>query len=106
MLARKTRDFLMWKSTQNACKIGGCLNPIDGDILGCGLAHFTKGSKPDRRKNRLYRILVSEAAYLVWKTKNERRIESEDSTGREITDSGVYNRWNHAISKKQTIALS
>ena len=49
-----------------------------GNILGCGLATFESEGKPDRGKGRLYRILVSETAYLIWKLRNERRIRDED----------------------------
>jgi hypothetical protein len=49
-----------------------------GDIIGCGLAKFKSNNKPDKGKNRLYRILVSETAYIIWKTRNERRIRDGD----------------------------
>jgi len=49
-----------------------------GDILGCGLANFTTRGKPDTGKNRLYRIIVSETAYLIWKLRNERHIRDDD----------------------------
>jgi len=74
-----------------------------GDILGCGLANFTKDNKPDRGKNRLYRIIMSETAYLIWKMRNERRIGREDAEDREVTDSEVRNRWIHAINRRLTI---
>ena len=49
-----------------------------GDILGCGLANFQTIGKPDTGKNRLYRIIVSETAFLIWKLRNERRIRDDD----------------------------
>ena len=153
-LTRKTRDFL-WKSTQNAYKIGKYWEHIEGyeqrgtcpicneledmnhiltacrakpralawklannlwnnkhndalptrlgDTLGCSLARFTKNGKPDKGKNRLYRIIVSETAYLVWKMRNERRIRDGDDTVSEASDSEVRNRWTHAINKRLTI---
>ena len=153
-LTRKTRDFL-WKSTQNAYKIGRYWNPIEGfeqrgicplceeqedmnhiltectarpktlawelanevwenrsktplpsrlgDILGCGLANFRHNNKPDRGKNRLYRILMSETAFLIWKMRNERRIRDNDTTEQEATDSEIRNRWRKAINKRLTI---
>ena len=42
-----------------------------GGILGCGLAKFERNGRPDTGKNRLYRILVSETAFLIWKLRNE-----------------------------------
>lgn len=153
-LTRKTRDFL-WKSTQNAYKIGEYWAPIEnfeqrgicpicteqedmdhilttcaarsretawrlanelwrnrsdeplptrlGDIIGCGLAEFTKNGKPDKGKNRLYRIIVSETAYLIWKMRNERRIRDEDSPENDSTESETINRWTYALNKRLTI---
>ena len=69
-----------------------------GGILGCGLASFTKDGKPQRGKNRLYRILVSETAYLIWKLQNERRIRDDD--GPIQTNDEVGKRWTHAINKR------
>ena len=73
-----------------------------GDILGCGLANFKSNDKPDRGKNRLYRILMSETAYLIWKMRNERRIRDSDNTAADSTNETV-NRWTHAINKRLTI---
>ena len=80
-------------------------NPIPtrlGDIIGCGLAGFSKNGKPVAGKNRLYRILVSETAYLIWKMRNERRIRDNDPTECTTTDSEIYNRWTHTINKRLT----
>ena len=153
-LTRKTRDFL-WKSTQNAYKIGEFWNQIEGyeqrgvcpicdeqedmehiltkcdagpraqawqmagnlwkkrsndpiptrlgDILGCGLAEFKKEGKPDRGKNRLYRILVSETAYLIWKMRNERRIRDNNTQGNAPSETETRRRWTHAINRQLTI---
>jgi ribonuclease HI len=48
-----------------------------GTILGCGLAEFRddKG-KLKRGTQRLYRILISESAYLIWKLRNDRVISN------------------------------
>ena len=73
-----------------------------GDILGCRLANYTRNGKPDRGKNRLYRILMSETAYLIWRMRNERRIRDKNnptvSTINELT-----NRGTHAINKRLTV---
>ena len=72
-----------------------------GDILGCGLANFQTNGKPNQGKNRLYRILMSETAYLIWKTRNERRIRDSDNV---ITpDVITAKRWINAINKRLTI---
>ena len=72
-----------------------------GDILGCGLAKFSKDNKPDKGKNRLFRILVSETAYLIWKLRNERRIRDNDNVTTPITE--ITTRWSNAINKQLTI---
>ena len=72
-----------------------------GDIIGCGLANFKTDEKPDRGKNRLYRILVSETAYLIWKMRNERRIRDEDHVTSSASE--TRNRWVHALNKRLTI---
>ncbi|KAJ7222341.1 hypothetical protein GGX14DRAFT_352764, partial [Mycena pura] len=47
-----------------------------GTILGCGLAEFRDGSgKLDQGTRRLYRILMSESAYLIWRLRNEHVID-------------------------------
>ena len=72
-----------------------------GDILGCGLAKFSKNGRPDKGKNRLYRILMSDTAYLVWRLRNERRIRDDnvDTT----TPSSIRNRLINATNKRLTI---
>jgi len=74
-----------------------------GDIIGCGLAEFTTNGKLDDGKNRLYRIIVSETAYLIWKTRNERRIRDDDGAERENIVNETAKRWENAIKKRLTI---
>ena len=74
-----------------------------GDILGCSLAEYKLNDKPDKGKNRLYRILVSETAYLIWKMRNERRIRDEDRPEHESQEHEACNRWTHALNKQLTI---
>jgi len=88
----------LWKNRD-----GGPLPSRLGDILGCGLANFTKNNKPDRGKNRLYRTLMSETACLIWKMRNERRIGRNDSESQEATDQEIRNRWTHTINRRLTI---
>ena len=73
-----------------------------GDVLGCGLANFESNGKPNKGKNRLYRILISETAYLIWKMRNERRIRDEDAPP-ENSPTQIINRWTHTINKRLTI---
>ena len=72
-----------------------------GDLLGCGLAKFLRDGKPDKGKNRLYRILTSETAHLVWKLRNERRIQHGDQISPSAAE--VAKRWTKAINRRLTI---
>ncbi|KAJ7339888.1 hypothetical protein DFH08DRAFT_704917 [Mycena albidolilacea] len=69
-----------------------------GTVLGCGLAIF----RDDRGKlkhgtQRLYRILISESAYLIWLLRNERVISRD---GAPATEEGIKNRWKFAINQR------
>ena len=70
-------------------------------ILGCMLATFNTNGKKDKGKGRLFRILISETAYLIWRLRNERRIQQGD--GPPQSESKVQNRWTHAINKRLTL---
>ncbi|KAJ7923675.1 hypothetical protein B0H13DRAFT_1602376, partial [Mycena leptocephala] len=70
--------------------------PAFGNILGCALAKFkdTQG-KHGPYNARLYRIIVSESAYLIWKFRNERDIQNVSAPPIEI-----HNRWEQAINNR------
>ncbi|KIJ37164.1 hypothetical protein M422DRAFT_134084, partial [Sphaerobolus stellatus SS14] len=72
-----------------------------GIILGCGLAKFkTKKGKPDKAKRRLFKIIVSESAYLIWKIRCEWRIQQQCNPELRITDHEVKNRWRKLMSTR------
>ncbi|KAJ3855451.1 hypothetical protein EV368DRAFT_72288 [Lentinula lateritia] len=49
-----------------------------GTILCCGLADFKNAEgKRETGQSRLFRILISESAYLIWKIRNERVINNK-----------------------------
>ena len=50
-----------------------------GTILGCGLAEFKDDEgRAHPGAARLFRILISESAFLIWSLRCERRIEKQD----------------------------
>ncbi|KAJ4463450.1 hypothetical protein C8R41DRAFT_898810 [Lentinula lateritia] len=58
----------LWKNKRSAW-----VKPHFGIILGCGLANFKNDdNKPLSGDSRLYRILISESTYLIWKLRCER----------------------------------
>ena len=76
----------------------------EGAILGGGLANFknAKGN-PDSAKNRLYRILITESAHLIWVLRCERRIANEDNPQNHHTEEAVRNRWYEKINGRMQI---
>jgi len=74
-----------------------------GGILGCGLATYTKNSKPNSGLNRLFKIIMSESAHLIWKIRCERRIAREDDPQKHHSVNEIHNRWVQAINSRLTI---
>jgi ribonuclease HI len=67
-----------------------------GTILGCGLAEFRdEKGKMKRGAQRLYRILMSESAYLIWKIRNDRVISRD---GEPATEDEIVNKWKYTIN--------
>ncbi|KAJ6528047.1 hypothetical protein B0H19DRAFT_1334165, partial [Mycena capillaripes] len=72
------------------------ITPSLGVILGSGLAEFRNGDgKRDEGAERLYRILMSEAAYLIWRLRNERVIQRD---GEPATEQEIVNRLNYQVN--------
>lgn len=65
------------------------ISPSIGTILGCGLANFTHDGKPNTGKNRLYKIIISESAYLIWKLRGKTHSIAE-----------IHNRWVGTMNQR------
>ncbi|KAJ7896822.1 hypothetical protein B0H13DRAFT_2234446 [Mycena leptocephala] len=63
-----------------------------GSILGCGLASI--------RDNKLYRILVSESMYLIWKIQCDSVI---GRGGESLSETEIHNRWISLMNEHLTI---
>ncbi|KAJ7078803.1 hypothetical protein C8R44DRAFT_654405, partial [Mycena epipterygia] len=75
-----------------------------GTILGCGLAEFRDDRGRIRRgTQRLYRILISESAYLIWKLRNDRVISRD---GAPATEEEVINKWKFAINQRLQVDVT
>jgi hypothetical protein len=67
-----------------------------GTILGCGLAEFhDERKKVKHGMQRLYRILMSESAYLIWKLRNDQVISRD---GEPATEDEIKTKWKYAIN--------
>ncbi|KJA26900.1 hypothetical protein HYPSUDRAFT_180488 [Hypholoma sublateritium FD-334 SS-4] len=78
-----------------------------GTILGCALPDFTRppaagetDPKPLVGKNRLFTILVSESAHLIWKIRCERLIQREDDPERRHSEREIVNKWMLAMNNR------
>ena len=76
----------------------------EGAILGGGLADFRRNDgRPDAAKNRLYRILITESAHLIWVLRCERRIANEDNPQNYHPEEAVKNRWHRKMNERMQI---
>ncbi|KZV84353.1 hypothetical protein EXIGLDRAFT_624316 [Exidia glandulosa HHB12029] len=72
-----------------------------GLVFGCGLIVIrNERGKAIAGATRLLRILISEAAYLIWKIRNERRIKFGDDPEQEHTEEEIIRRFKAAINKR------
>jgi ribonuclease HI len=75
-----------------------------GTILGCGLAEFRDDKQKIKRgTQRLYRILMSESAYAIWKLRNDRVISRD---GEPATEDEILNKWKFAINQKLQVDIT
>ena len=89
----------LWRRRYN-----GDLPTTGGAVLGGGLASFKKSDgKPDAARNRLYRILITEAAHLIWVLRCERRITGSDSPECHHAEEAVKNRWYRKMNERMQI---
>ncbi|KAF8179515.1 hypothetical protein K438DRAFT_1444725, partial [Mycena galopus ATCC 62051] len=67
-------------------------------ILGCGLMRFEdEVGKLKKGSRRLFRILISESAYTIWKIRNERVISR---AGAPLTEVEVLNKWVYGLNQR------
>ncbi|KAJ7776510.1 hypothetical protein DFH07DRAFT_731815, partial [Mycena maculata] len=73
-----------------------------GLIFGCGLTEI-KNSKGKRvaEANRLFKILVSESAFLIWKFRCDRRMSRKSYH----SDSEIHNSWIACINKRLKMSI-
>ena len=72
-----------------------------GTVLGCCMTNFIneKGNKK-YGANRLFGIIITESAHLIWKLRCERRIQHEDSPESPHSDIEIHNRWVAIINNR------
>ena len=72
-----------------------------GALLGCCLSSYRKNNdKPDKGLNRLFRIIVSESMYMIWKIRCERTIAWSDDPDKTHSPYEIHNKWLLAINTR------
>ena len=72
-----------------------------GALIGCCLSNFKKNNgNPDKGLNRLFRIIVSESIYMIWKLRCERTITWNNDPSRIHTEHEIHNKWLQAINSR------
>ncbi|KAJ7778039.1 hypothetical protein DFH07DRAFT_730956 [Mycena maculata] len=98
---------LIWKLTEElwAMKYSNWPTLNWGLILGCcGLAEFRdEKGKTKEGSRRLYRIIVSESAYTIWKLRNDRRISRG---GAPASDEEIMNKWKYTINQRLQVDIT
>ncbi|KAJ7732891.1 hypothetical protein B0H16DRAFT_1732621 [Mycena metata] len=98
---KRTGQALIWELASNlwVMRTGTPLpKPIFRGILGCGMTLIeAESKKKPSGPNRLYRLLISESCYLIWKLRNESVISNG---GAEPSTSEVKNRWIHTMNDR------
>ncbi|KAI4517376.1 hypothetical protein K525DRAFT_182168, partial [Schizophyllum commune Loenen D] len=78
-----------------------------GTVLSCGITDFKADDQKRRRKgaNRLYTILISESAFLIWKLRNERVIRGGERAGDPdfFSEQYIRNRWLQTMNNRLTL---
>ena len=99
---RASGQITVWKLVRELLEKKGIplpTLPTFGQILGCALASFRdRGGKLMNGNSRLYRIVVSESVYLIWKLRCEWRIERGEDQARLHAESEIVARWLHMIN--------
>ena len=75
-----------------------------GALLGCCLTNFKKeNGKPDTGLNRLFRIIISESMYIIWKIRCERTITWNNDPDKTHAPHEIHNKWLQAINSRLKI---
>lgn len=73
------------------------LRPSFNEVMSCGLyTSRNQDGKIQRGETRLYQIIVSESAHLIWKLRNDRVINEKNPASQQE----IRNRWVHAMNTR------
>ena len=106
---RATGQAEIWKLAEELWSLRGLpwTTPRLGTILGCGLAAYQleEGNCKLTGANRLYAIIVSESAHLIWRLRCKWKI-SEGATPEKIpSDDAVREMWLRNINRRLQLEM-
>ncbi|KAH9839013.1 uncharacterized protein C8Q71DRAFT_703827 [Rhodofomes roseus] len=92
----------LWKK-----KAGAWKKPSVEEVLAVGLGCYPKpnNAKTKHALARLWRIVISESAYLIWKLRCERVIEHSDEPGWTHSKTEITRRWYSSVNRRLQIDL-
>ncbi|EJD50792.1 hypothetical protein AURDEDRAFT_28836, partial [Auricularia subglabra TFB-10046 SS5] len=98
-----SRQDIIWKLVKDHFRMRRIEAGVSyGTILGCVNVRLEGfGSNRDPPKERSYRIVVSESAFLAWKIRCEKRIEHADDPNWRPSDREVTERWQKVIGMRE-----
>ncbi|KAJ7430777.1 hypothetical protein FB451DRAFT_1038724 [Mycena latifolia] len=100
---------ILWKLARELWEMKGYQWPEMnyGSVFACALVDVrNQAGKRDEGANRLFRILISETAHLIWKFRCTRVIDRGNDPTRFFTEAELHNKWLHCInSRLRTDAL-
>lgn len=74
------------------------------NIIGCSLMRFTtRNNRWDPGTSRLYRIIISESAHLIWKLRCNRVVGTDNSPEQWSSQQEIENKWLSAINRRLTL---
>ncbi|PPR01210.1 hypothetical protein CVT24_006120 [Panaeolus cyanescens] len=94
---------LIWELAQELLKAAGInkRRPSLGDILSAGVPQIHKrGGATDRAKSRLYTIVITESAHLIWKLRCEWRIGRAEDPQKRHTNAEIRGKWYRALNTR------
>ncbi|KAF9542898.1 RnaseH-domain-containing protein [Agrocybe pediades] len=104
---RASGQEIIWKLVEETWskKSKKWKRPTLGLILGCGLANFhpERGKKRLTGANRLWAILISESAHLIWTGRCTWKIEHEGRPDKIPSEQEIRTRWLQAINTRLKI---
>ena len=104
-----TSQAEIWKLAEELWLLRGLpwIAPRFGTILGCGLAAYQseRGNHKLMGANRLYAILVSESAHLIWRLRCKWKISEGAAPEKILSDDTVKKMWLQNINRRLQLEM-